>query len=276
MADPPFKPFEGAGGDAEILRRKKRQVEDVILDFMEVPRTTVIRDPARRERLAHSTDEVLGITAKLALLQEAVPAGLLRNIIIFFSGVKKTPEGDTKVTPGTAGNLAPSPVGYLDPTTVGLKRNFYLPPGSSRFVPNEAEQLGLGFKEQRQEDFESDLKDAMARSSSLNNTLRQIVENESTATLEDLVSGRGGFTRAGVIRAKGVGDTKQLELAAAVELSKRRAAPTLVQSVLRIIPHREGGPIAIVDAAEPVDTLPHEVQHATAIDRLFAANPPDP
>jgi hypothetical protein len=53
---------------------------------------------------------------------------------------------------GAKTNPLPAPVGFAEPKVYGLKPNYYLPAGSSKVIPQPADLLGLGFKEQRFED----------------------------------------------------------------------------------------------------------------------------
>ena len=115
-------------------------------------------------------------------------------------------------------NFAPQPFGFLDPTAVGLQRNFYLPAGSTSLVPKQLDRIGFGLPEQRAEDEARRARLAAAAVLSANKKLAETLAGESVETLQDLAAGRGGFSRAGVLFATSEVPFNDLQAGAAAQL----------------------------------------------------------
>lgn len=234
--------FQGAAHDAEILRAQLDRL------FALAPEGSVIADPARRAKLATAVEHVATLTAELGAIQSTIPGRVGRVFGIMVSGLEKEPETNkVGAKKGTVGNLLPSPFGFLDPTAVGLPRNFYLPAGSTQFIPSAADRIGLGLREQRAEDtlrFQRSIENA---ATSRTRKIEATLSGESTGTLEDLAAGRGGFTRAGVLIATSGVDLAGLRDAAALELAVR-ANPT-AQPPRAGLPAGAAAPVAAVQPA---------------------------
>lgn len=287
MPPPPLQiTTDTSARDAEIIRRKAEAAKREIMEQLGIPQTSVVGDPAREAKLEESSKEVAEITAKLALLTKVVPASIPRNILIFFAGVKKTPTGDTKVVPVTGTNFAPAPIGYLDPTSVGLKRNFYLPSGSSVVIPGILDQFGLGLPEQRSDDAARAAQLRETTATSAQRTARRVLQNEPDDVIADIAAGQGGFTRAGRIRATSGVATATLQEEAGAELERRRLArePAPVIGPTGVDGAMAASASAEASATRLVNERREEVSAAGVFglgelfgpDALFAALPPDP
>lgn len=193
-----------------------------------IPPTSVVGDPQRRNRLGEEAAGVVGIVATLAAVQKAIPGPAGKLFGVLFTGLEKSPEtGKMNTGKGTLLNFAPSPLGYMNPEVFGLERNFYLPPGSTEYIPPIADRLGLGLRQQRIEDElrrqQLDQQAALSRAAGA----ARVLEGESQGTLEDLAAGRGGLTRAGVLIATSGVPAADLQAAAAAQLG-RPATPLTV------------------------------------------------
>ncbi len=192
-----------------------------------IPPGSVLGDPARRERLASSAGDVIQTTATLAVIARAIPHPAGRAAVAIFAGVHSD-DGGVGPNRRTLFNFAPIPFGFLDADAAGLPRNYYLPRGVTQFVPKFFDdKFGgkLGLPEQRAEDEAAAIINRVEADVSRQAAARAAVANETNETLADLAAGRGGFTRAGVVRSlEGVGDTAALERAAAEELARRGAS----------------------------------------------------
>ncbi len=230
---PSIDPFGGVATqrDADIIRQR---VDDI---FGLAPPGSVIADPERRGKLFTAASHVIELTLELAAVQRFVPgqAGRLMGPII--TGVEKDP-GTGKVGPkaGTAGNLLPSPAGFLDPTAVGLQRNFYIPPapahrtGAVDLLPGVVDRIGLGIPEQRAED--AARRAAAVESARLD--LANALTFASADTVNALASGRGGFTRAGELRAFSRLPDADIRAVATAEQARRGIGPVATGDVSQI------------------------------------------
>jgi hypothetical protein len=239
--------FQGADASARDLRAGLDRV------FNLAPEGSVIQDPQRRAQLATSVEHVFSLTAQLATLQAAVPGRVGRLMGPLVTGIEKDP-GTGKLRPGeaVAGNFLPSPLGFLDPTSVGLARNFYLPAGSTEIIPRVADRVGLGLPEQRAED---EARRAMLDTNAAISRVRTAevaVSGESVNTLQDLAAGRGGLTRAGVLRATSGADDASLRMAAQSELD-RLAGVSAVPLPVADLPPGAAAPVA---SAQPTTSDP--------------------
>lgn len=204
-----------------------------------IPPGSVVADPVRRNRLGEEAAGVVGIVATLAAVQKAIPGPAGKLFGVFFTGLEKSPEtGKLNTGKGTLLNFAPSPLGYMNPEVFGLERNFYLPPGSTEFIPPIADRMGLGLRQQRIEDElrrqQLDQQAALSRAAGA----ARVLEGESQGTLEDLAAGRGGLTRAGVLIATSGVPAADLQAAASSQLG------------------RPATPLAVAAAGVPARTLP--------------------
>jgi len=228
-----------------------------------VPPDSVVGDPARRRRLEDASIKVVEITAILGAVTRAIPGPAGKVAAFVLAGLEKSPEtGRVRPTPGTAGNFLPSPIGFMDPEAVGLPRNFYLPAGSTEFIPRAVDRVGLGLPQQRAED---EVRRATIDRQSADERARraaEVVQGESVETLEDLAAGRGGLTRAGVLIATSETTLPDLQAAAQRELSRLPSGFVLIDRAIA--------------AAQAERGQGGAVQQATAVDELFRANPPDP
>lgn len=207
------------------------------------PSVPILDDPIRREKLGNAVVDVAKTTAVLGLIAKYVPHPALKAFALFWSGLQRDPHTGA-LRPGlvTLGNLAPVPLGYLDPPAVGVQPNWWLPAGATNYLPKIADRLGMGIPQQRAEDQAAKLAEALENEARRQN----VVSGESNDTLADLVAGRGGFTRAGELFAtKAFGDTDALVRAAAAELNRRASFPTLLAASLPTTPPPPINPIPI-------------------------------
>jgi hypothetical protein len=177
--------FQGAAQDADVLRAQLDRLYNL------APEGSVIQDPARRAQLTNRAEHVSRLSAELIALQNFVPGRVGRILGPLVTGGEKDPgTGKAVPVPGTVGNFAPSPFGFLDPTAVGLTRNFYLPAGATNLIPRELDRAGLGLPEQRAID---QLAHNAALTSAVNQQLtdaRRIVAGLPANAVADLSQGR--------------------------------------------------------------------------------------
>jgi hypothetical protein len=253
--------FRGAEQDAAVLRQALNDL------FNLAPQGSVLQDPARRARLGSASESVVKLTVELALVNEFVPgkAGQIFGKLV--SGVEKDPAtGKVGPTAATGANFLPSPLGFLDPTTVGVKRNFYLPSGSTDFIPGAADRLGLGIPEQRAEDTARSNQMMTNANLSRLTTARQAVASESDETLQSIIAGQGGFTRAGVIFATSGAGAAELRIAATEEQIRRAraAAPPTGRGA----PAASAAPFAVPTASTTRFAVPAAPAAPVALDPL--------
>lgn len=238
------------------------------------PPGTILGDAERRSHLAKAAKDVARLTVELALISRVIPGKAGRIAAKVIAGLEKDP-GTGKVVPGagTIGNFLPSPFGFLDPTAVGLKRNFYLPPGSTDYVPRLVDDVGLGFPEQRRDDQQRRLQIMNAR---VQNALKQIRALDD-ATLNKLLEGADPLTRAKLAEIKLNETTGNVELSKTlirVELDARaRAAEAVLGGQLQpAAPQTDAvGGLGFVPLA--LDVL---LGVLVTVDQFFRENPPDP
>jgi len=176
-------------------------------------------DPAWRDKAAHSAVKVVQITATLATIARFIPGPAGKLFAFLVAGVEKDP-GTGKVRPGqgTAGNFLPAPIGFSSTEVYGLRPNWWLPSGSTKYIPRIADKIGIGIPEQRQED---EWWKAMANAQRFERAFR-VVEVEPFDVVSDLANATGGtFSRASVIRATSEIGFDELVPAARFELARR-------------------------------------------------------
>jgi hypothetical protein len=249
--------FQGADRDAQVLQSELDRA------FTSAPPGSVLADPERRRKFGHALTHVVEITASLAVIQTYAPGLVGRALGPLVTGLEKDP-GTGKVRPGggSIGNFAPSPFGFLDPTAVGLPRNFYLPPGATELVPRAADRFGFGLPEQRIEDEARRAQLNALEAVSRTRTAQLAVASESVQTLQDVAAGRGGLSRAGVLFAESPVPATDLQAAAQLELTRRAAGGAVInplnpereEIVARaLVAQTRGLPVpAPPDAAPPV------------------------
>lgn len=225
MSVPGFNPFnvDGINADAEVMRQFLQRV------FQSAPPGSVLADPARREKLFAAVGSVVELTVSLTIGQRFVPEALQKTFAILVSGVEKQPgTGRLPIGKVPGGNFLPSPFGFLDPTSIGLERNFYIP--STRperisavdLLPRAVDRIGLGIPEQRAQEARElqSLRDVQDR------TAAQLVATESTAGLELIVGPTYAFQRGQRIAVASNVPLPALQQAARAELNRRAAFDT--------------------------------------------------
>lgn len=191
-----------------------------------IPPDSVLGDPQRRERLEREAVNVAKLTALLALVTRAIPGPAGKVFSVAIAGLEKSPEtGRVRPGPHTPANFLPSPIGFLDPEAVGLQRNFWLPPGSTEYVPRFADRLGIGLPQQRIEDELRRERLDRAALTSREATARQVVGPESDVTLRALVDPAETTLRERALLATSGVPNSDLAAAARAELERRGAAP---------------------------------------------------
>ncbi len=239
MADLPIQPFSGADRSAETIQRG-------IDEFYKVfPSDTLMGDPARRARAGKGVARVGELTIELAAIARTVPGRAGQLLASLVAGVEKQPDtGKIAPVPGTATNLAPSPIGLMDPTAVGLEHNFYLPSGVTNFIPRELHRFIPGGRMQAELDQTARVNELDARQRDILNRARQFVAPESDATLGQVV--RGEFplgSNAAILRARFNFQSDTLNFAATEELARRSNA------LAPAVPARAPGDAAVPDPA---------------------------
>ena len=257
--------FRGAATDAAFIEQN-------------VLPGTFLEPRERRAKLVSAAGSVIEITAVLGAIGAALPGRLGALFGALVSGVEKDPAtGKPHPGKGTAVNFAPSPIGFLDPTALGLPRNFYLPAGASNTIPPFADRLGLGFPEQRREDEARQLVIDRAVSTSRVDQARKAVESESDETLQRIIAGQGGFTRAGVIFATSEVPAVNLQIAARAEQIRRARTivPGLVPAVRELTAAVEQLRIAGLENVELAQDIGADLdaEQRRLLAEVAAANP---
>lgn len=200
-----------------------------------IPPRQMYGTPEQRTKLGGAVVKAAEITAILAAVTKVVPGVPGKILGVFLAGIEKEPEtGRLRPEIGVGANFLPSPFGFLDPTAVGLERNFYLPSGSTDYIPGVADRLGLGLPQQRAEDAvrSAQLADAASRSRAA--TAQRVVGGQSDEVLRDLAEQSAGAGRAGVLFGTSGVPAPLLADAAQAELQRRAAGadPFAIRSVL--------------------------------------------
>ena len=130
------------------------------LPFGEDTQSPALRETLRRQ--AQGPDplndaqfqviKVAAITLVLGRVRPLIPGRAGRNFESLISSTGVSPTGAPTFGPKVGANFAPAPFGYTSTSVTGLKPNFYLPAGSSSFIPAQLDALGFGLPEQRQAD----------------------------------------------------------------------------------------------------------------------------
>jgi len=196
--------------------------------------------------------KVTGIVIGVALVARVAPGAAGRALAKYGGGFEKSAvTGELSSGPLLATNLLPAPFGFAPADLYGLKPNYYLPAGSSRFVPEFFDPIGFGFKQQRAEDrAEAEQLGADDRSQVIR-ALRSL----PTEDLQQFAAGARELIEQGkVTGSDSVSIPDALELAEA-ELARRRP-PEL--------------PVTLATSAEGDPQAPQ------VIDEFAGRNPPDP
>jgi hypothetical protein len=192
-------------------------------------------DPVYRAKVAQDAQAVAELTAKLAVVAKILPGPVGRVFAFAIGGVEKSHQGKVRPTGDTALNFLPAPFGYMPAGDYGLRKNYYLPPGASTYIPPIADQLGLGLPEQRAEDAARQNRIAQNLVSSDLAAARAAVADASPATLASILQGQGGFTPAGRIFATSGASFQALQIAAGERvnaLTRQQPASTATAPVL--------------------------------------------
>jgi hypothetical protein len=229
---------------------------------------TDVVNPAFQRKVGHDLEEVAKLTAQLAVISKLLPGPVGKIAAFAFAGVEKTHEGRVRPSGATLLNALPSPFGYMPPEDFGLKKNFYLPAGSSTYLPAILDRARVGVAEQRVEDLqrqnslaENAVRSDLARA-------RAAVAGESPATLDAILQGQGGFTRAGVVIATSGAGLASLQLAAAERLEALRPKQP---PATRATTERPPIPPDLAALSAAVGVLALDL-----IGLLQSQNPPDP
>lgn len=99
---------------------------------------------------------VAALTTVLGYVRVAIPGRAGGAFGTLISGTGRSATGAPTAGPSVAGNFAPAPLGYMKPSEVGVPPNFYLPAGSSQYIPSQLDVIGLGLAEQRVADAAAD------------------------------------------------------------------------------------------------------------------------
>lgn len=261
--DSPLKPLGNPARDAEKIRDATRRAREQVEREFALPPGALDPDSDRNKKLEDSSIEAGKLTAILALVSRTVPGRVGAAIGSLLVGAHKSPDTG-KLTPASSFplNLAPSPLGYGQPAAYGLPPNWWLPRGSTDFLPAVADRLKLGIPQQRQEDERRALRQLQDRLDASQIAAARAVAGESDQTLQDIITGARELNRASVVIATTSAGFADLQAAARAELAQRRAGPGAIGALL-----------------EPPAPPPGESDAVTALQdlaRLLAANPPDP
>ena len=129
-------------------------------EFYPAPPSPDVRDPAWRVLALNELEKVIIITAALTAIARWVP-GPVGIAARFFAVAALGTSGENKAGEigGAKSNILPAPLGFANPEVYGLKKNYWLPAGSTHAVPQFVDLLGLGLNEQRYEDMRADQKE---------------------------------------------------------------------------------------------------------------------
>lgn len=176
-------------------------------------------------------------------------------------------------------NFAPVPVGFVDPTVVGLPRDVLFPPRSSVIIPQFVDPLGLGTKEAR----ESDAARAQYLATQSQLTAARIVVDEPNDVLQQIVAGGGPLTRTNRLLAYyPYLQLIDLQNAAGIEFNRRQfvslSGPTEPSRAAALLapgaaPQRAA---VIAPAAPPNPAIVFVLYALQQLQQFAADNPPDP
>lgn len=237
-------------------------------DIPKLPREPV---PEEHGGPAAAVRDVVLTTVALATLARFIPGKFGKLFATYVAGVEKTETGGVKPTKTTLFNFAPAPFGFMHPEAYGLPKNYYLPSGVTNNLPPVVDRIGLGLPEQRRADVAERERELTGVNLAHLKGAVALVENETDETLRDIVAGRGGLSRAGVIFATSGLGAAHLEIAARGELARREFAarnPIKFQGVGKLL----GAPAVIKPLRAPQR---NDGQPSSAV-KLQATNPADP
>lgn len=238
------------------------------------PPDTVLGDAERRHRLNDAIADVIELTFELSAISRLIPGRAGRVAAQVVAGVEKQPQtGKVNVGQGTAMNFAPSPVGFLDPTSVGLSRAWWIPAGATQYIPVVVDHIGLGLAQQRAED------DRAAARRDTNEQLRRAASAQravmglSNDDLEDILSGPSPLSEGAQLLAFRGQLLPDLRTAAQRELERRGLrTPRLAAASAEPDLQPVAGATAEALLAEAGGTL----VALRALQQFFSDNPPDP
>lgn len=222
--------------------------------------------PERRAKTEHGLVHVAEFTAKFYVAARVLPHPALRAVALFFSGFTKDPyTGTVKPSPQLAGNLAPTPVGYMTPDVYGMKKNWWLLEGSTNYIPRALDRtkviFDLGLAEQRAEDAVTNANKAAADAAARMKSANWLLQYEPEIILQDLASGEYRYLRTRTLLASSGGIGLNELRAAASDIIVRRDAALPNESAFG-----PSLPSALPDdGAFPDDFMPAEKVHAPNI-----------
>lgn len=98
--------------------------------------TVDVADPQWQGKATESALEVAGITGGSYLIVRYIPGPLGKLAAFLFISVAKDPEtGRMRPGPPDPLNVAPAPVGFADPEVFGINRDWWIPPGTTKYLP---------------------------------------------------------------------------------------------------------------------------------------------
>lgn len=215
---------------------------------------------------------VAALSLALGRVARVIPGRAGELFAQFVAGAHKNPAtSEVTFAPGVAGNFAPAPVGFTHAESFGLEPNFFLPAGSSSFLPEFLDPLGFGTREQRAADAATRAAEIQQQSADRVARLAVAAQSTPTAVLEAAAAGEPlPGAGAGAFQF-GAADITEQRTAAAAELMARAAAAQpvadLAASVAPVLPS------GFVELPES-DRAVFEQLHA--LDEFARLNPPDP
>lgn len=205
-----------------------------------------IATPERREEFEKDMVHVGKVSGEIAVIARVLPHPVLRMLAFGLVGLEYDPhESKLNPTKAVSVNAAPAPVGFAEAKTYGLAPNWWLPSGTTDFIPAYFDRFklasALGIPQQRVEDIA--VNTVLAERAEVSRYLTGLaaLENESDETLRAVSAGQGGFSRAGVIFGTSGVDYATLRSAADATLAVRAAQnanqlpPGTVREVIRQI-----------------------------------------
>lgn len=118
-------------------------------------------DPEWQKKALESGAEVVAITGGAYAIVRYIPGPAGKVAAFLFVSVAKDPEsGRLRPGPPDPLNVAPAPVGFADSEVFGLNRDWWIPPGTTQYLPAIALDLLPGGREAEAKDrFEKALRE---------------------------------------------------------------------------------------------------------------------